>query len=497
MIRNVPFFIGMEEQCINAIISRLVTRHCMEGDVIVREGDFGYEARCLVPRLVRLRWGGVWMVARGSLTHVRGVAWRVCSSHMFVLRRGVISVTKEETIRHYLTRGGFFGEICLVYVLPCARAPHTCAFEPSGNPCVSLSATPACRSNDARPPWSRSRRASSPPCIGAITTMYVCSFHASARRPPTPRSPHAHPLPLSALDTAQIVAMFPAFHTVLEKVASAHLRLDMQKEVASRSSAAMLPDVQSKKPAAVQATLARLQEEAERRKEEARAKDRADDGRVFVDMLAQAAPGGSELGSVRPRRGSVTLSVPSTRASAVEPEPRKSFGATPRDAIDSTPARCRPAAELIGDGASPETGASGLNDSTRSAQSAASTGAGTARSDERRSSAAGISPPPATTLGASRADGTVPLMQQLTAAFEPRSDSVESRMVVERATCSQRLLIDEDLLTSRGSVGSYVEPPPPPRVMATGRRWLTPHSLRCCVPQGPRARVRPKLHPRQ
>lgn len=42
VIRSVPFFIGMDDDCVNTIISRLITRHVLEGDVIVREGDFGY-----------------------------------------------------------------------------------------------------------------------------------------------------------------------------------------------------------------------------------------------------------------------------------------------------------------------------------------------------------------------------------------------------------------------------------------------------------------------
>ena len=36
-------------------------------------------------------------------------------SYMFVLRRGVVNVSKDGVSRHYLSRGGFFGEICLVY----------------------------------------------------------------------------------------------------------------------------------------------------------------------------------------------------------------------------------------------------------------------------------------------------------------------------------------------------------------------------------------------
>ena len=38
-----------------------------------------------------------------------------CSAYMFVVRKGVVSVTQDDIVRHYLTRGGFFGEICLVH----------------------------------------------------------------------------------------------------------------------------------------------------------------------------------------------------------------------------------------------------------------------------------------------------------------------------------------------------------------------------------------------
>ena len=43
-MRNVPFFIGMEDQCVNAIIKRLVMRHALAGDTIVRENEYGYVA---------------------------------------------------------------------------------------------------------------------------------------------------------------------------------------------------------------------------------------------------------------------------------------------------------------------------------------------------------------------------------------------------------------------------------------------------------------------
>merc|ERR1719454_682082 len=46
VIRSVPFFIGMDDDCVNTIISRLITRHVLEGDVIVREGDFGAYMFC-------------------------------------------------------------------------------------------------------------------------------------------------------------------------------------------------------------------------------------------------------------------------------------------------------------------------------------------------------------------------------------------------------------------------------------------------------------------
>jgi len=37
------------------------------------------------------------------------------SEHLFVLRRGLVSVSTQGVIRHYLSRGSFFGEVCLVY----------------------------------------------------------------------------------------------------------------------------------------------------------------------------------------------------------------------------------------------------------------------------------------------------------------------------------------------------------------------------------------------
>merc|ERR1719238_2598187 len=212
-------------------------RHVLEGDVIVREGDFG--------------------------------------AYMFVVRKGVVSVTQDDIVRHYLTRGGFFGEICLVH--PAERRTAT---------------------------------------IIAVTPCELAALHRS--------------------DYHDIAAMFPEFSNVLQRVAAAHVRLDEVRPDSMPTDVQFVQTPPANPDANPDAKVKQLRQQADERTKEVRHMERGGNGRTFTDILGsheRATPTlGLDNSSSRNPRASTT-SRRSQQSRHTQPRPHLHSHSSSRDDI--------------------------------------------------------------------------------------------------------------------------------------------------------------------
>ena len=108
-----PFFIGMSDENVNAIIKRLVMRHALEGDVIVRENEYGYVTPPSTPR-ARTR-------TRARSRHLFCVLLLVCGGCMHCHGCGVTS---------HPTR------LCGVFVLVCISCFCVAVGYPTASRCL-------------------------------------------------------------------------------------------------------------------------------------------------------------------------------------------------------------------------------------------------------------------------------------------------------------------------------------------------------------------------
>jgi len=122
---------------------------------------------------------------------------------MFVLRRGVVAISRGlEEVRHYLTRGGFFGEICLVY-----PERHRTATVTAVSPCELAAIHKADYDEVCLVSFHSRLLLPTSGCFGVCVGL-VCM--STMLRVPAP----------------QVVAMFPKFASVMQRVANVHLKYD-------------------------------------------------------------------------------------------------------------------------------------------------------------------------------------------------------------------------------------------------------------------------------